>query len=189
MESNLKKRFSVFVWISILFFLFVILTFPQWITFFYPQPHRDLVFSAAYEYGIDPYLVFAIIRAESKYQSEARSPAGARGLMQIMPETACWIAEQQGISDFNPDELNNPETNIRFGCWYLASLKQEFAGCVPLMIAAYNAGRGKVNEWVVNKKWDGDLQELEKIPFAETRRYVRNVIKNYKAYRAIYAGS
>jgi len=189
LRRNLKRQFSIAVWISILLFLLVVLTMPKWIAFFYPQPHRELVFSFAYKHNIDPYLVFAIIRTESKYQTNATSPAGAKGLMQIMPETASWIAEQQGISEFNPDELNNPEVNIRFGCWYIASLSHEFSGNIPLIVAAYNAGRGKVREWIVNEKWDGNPQELEKIPFKETRQYVENVLKNYNAYRAIYASS
>lgn len=186
MKYNFKKQISIAIWISILLFLIVVLTFPKWITLFYPQPHRDTVFSVTCEYKVDPYLVFAIIRAESKYQTGAESPKGARGLMQIMPETACWIAEQQGITDFNPDELHNPEVNIRFGCWYLASLNEEFAGRIPLVVAAYNAGRGKVREWIINDIWDGNEGELERIPFKETGQYVNNVLKNYKAYQAIY---
>ena len=102
MRNRGKSRLSVAIWLIILLFLATILTFPKWITVFYPQPHRDLVFSLAYEYDVDPYLVFAIIRAESKYQTNAESPVGARGLMQIMPETAAWIAEQQNIEDFKP---------------------------------------------------------------------------------------
>lgn len=186
MSKKRKKNFSLALWIFILLFLAVVLSFPRWITYFYPQPHRDIVFDTAYENQVDPYLVFAIIRAESKYQPAAQSPVGARGLMQIMPETAQWIAEQKGISEFAAEQLNNPEINISFGCWYLNSLSQEFEGELPLLIAAYNAGRGKVKEWQTQGIWDGDAGEIDKIPFGETRNYVRVVMKNYDAYRAIY---
>jgi len=186
LKRSIKTKFSAIMWLSIIIFLAVVLTFPKWISLFYPEPHRNLVFSAAYEYKVDPYLVFAIIRAESKYQNGAESPAGARGLMQIMPETARWIAEQQGISDFDPDSLHDPETNIRFGCWYLADLNREFDGRTPLVVAAYNAGRGKLNEWMTEEKWDGSPNSIEKIPFRETRLYVKSVLKNYEAYQAIY---
>ncbi len=183
---NYKKRISIVMWISILLFVVVVLTFPKWITMFYPQPHRDIVYSVAYEYKVDPNLVFAIIRAESKFQTGAESKAGAKGLMQIMPDTANWIAEQQGIKDFNPDSLVNPEVNIHFGCWYLNNLNKEFEDNQPLVIAAYNAGRGHVRQWLINDVWNGDEKELEKIPFTETAQYVNNVLKNYEAYKAIY---
>lgn len=185
MRNRGKSRLSVAIWLIILLFLATILTFPKWITVFYPQPHRDLVFSLAYEYDVDPYLVFAIIRAESKYQTNAESPVGARGLMQIMPETAAWIAEQQNIEDFKIDDLHNPEVNIRLGTWYLASLTKEYKE-VPLIIAAYNAGRGKVGSWVEEGVWNGDLEQVQSIPFPETREYVKSVLKNYEAYKAIY---
>jgi soluble lytic murein transglycosylase len=144
------------------------------------------VVATAYEYNIDPYLVFAIIRAESKYQTGAESSVGARGLMQIMPETAQWISGQLGMTNFDPDRLHDPKINIRMGCWYLSNLNKEFEGRTPIIIAAYNAGRGKVKEWIVNEKWDGSAENLDEIPFPETRQYVHNVLKNYEAYRAIY---
>ncbi|MEN6349129.1 MAG: lytic transglycosylase domain-containing protein, partial [Syntrophomonas sp.] len=186
MKKSKKKRFPVGLWTIILLFMLAVLSFPQWICYFYPQPNHDTVFKIAYENNVDPYLVFAIMRAESKYEPGARSSAGARGLMQIMPETAAWIAQQKGISDFKADQLHDPELNISFGCWYLASLNQEFEGRLPLIVAAYNAGRGNVKEWVVQDKWNGDARQLEKIPYEETRQYVKNVLKNYEAYRAIY---
>ncbi|MGI5920745.1 MAG: lytic transglycosylase domain-containing protein [Syntrophomonadaceae bacterium] len=186
MKRNAKPRFPTLLWLMILVFLAIILTFPKWITFFYPQPHRELVVATAYEYNIDPYLVFAIIRAESKYQTGAQSSVGARGLMQIMPETAQWISSQMGTGEFDPVKLHDPEINIRMGCWYLADLSKEFDGRIPIIVAAYNAGRGKVKQWVVNDEWDGTAHNIEKIPFPETREYVHNVLKNYEAYRAIY---
>lgn len=187
MTPKTRRRFSIALWLVILMFLAVVLTFPKWITVFYPQPHRDLVFNASLEHQVDPYLVFGIIRAESKYQSQALSPVGAVGLMQIMPTTGQWIAEQQGIEDFDPSQLQDPQTNINFGCWYLASLSKEFDGQVPLMVAAYNAGRGTVQQWIAGQIWDGDPERLESIPFEETREYVRNVLKNYEAYQVIYS--
>ncbi|MBO8158882.1 MAG: lytic transglycosylase domain-containing protein [Thermosyntropha sp.] len=164
----------------------VVLTFPKWITVFYPKPHSELVFAEAYKNDIDPYLVFAIIRTESKYQTSAVSSAGAKGLMQIMPDTASWIASKKGIENFTVDSLHDPEVNISLGCWYLADLYREYDGNVPLVIAAYNAGRGNVREWVNQGIWDGDIEEIDKIPFPETREYLSNVLKSYEAYKAIY---
>ena len=186
MKRKARNRFSLLLWLFILFFLAVVITFPKWIILFYPEPHRDMVFSSAYEYGVDPYLVFAIIRAESKFESSAESSVGAKGLMQIMPDTARWIASKHGIEDFDPADLHQPEVNIRFGCWYLAKLSQEFGHNLPLVIAAYNAGEGTIRQWLESGKWDGTPDSLEQIPFGETRQYVKNVLQNHEAYLAIY---
>lgn len=181
-----KSKFSILIWAFILVFMGTVISFPKWITVFYPLPHRDIVFSAAAANNVDPYLVFAIIRAESKFQARAKSPVGAIGLMQIMPETGVWIAKQMNMPDYEVEDLNNPEINIRFGCWYISDLDNEFKGNVPLQVAAYNAGRGKVNQWVQEGKWDGNPSNMEGIPFPETKQYVKNVLSNYQAYKAIY---
>jgi len=186
LKRKSKGRLSGILWVMILIFLSIVVTFPKWISIFYPEPHRDIVLSAAYDNHIDPYLVFAIIRAESKFQPTAESAVGARGLMQIMPETAQWIASQQGITDFNEADLHEPEVNIQFGCWYIANLSKEFNDNLPLVIASYNAGRGQVGEWLQSGEWDGSLQKVEDVPFLETREYIKNVMRNYEAYRAIY---
>lgn len=188
MKKRRKSRlkFSNLFWLFVIAFLVIVISFPKWIVLFYPQPHRDIIFTAAYENNIDPYLVFAIIRAESDFQENAESSVGAKGLMQIMPDTAQWISEQRGIEDFDPADLHRAEVNIDFGCWYLSSLNSEFNYNTPMVIAAYNAGRGTVSNWLLNGIWDGSIEDLDNIPFDETRIYVRNVLNNYQAYRAIY---
>lgn len=186
MLHRLSEHLSTLLWILILVFMAVVLTFPKWITFFYPLPQQEIIQAAAGEHSVDPYLVFAIIRAESKYQTGAESAAGAKGLMQIMPETAMWIADKKGVDGFKVEDLHDPETNISFGCWYLNNLAHEFNGNVPLTIASYNAGRGKVQNWIAEGIWDGDPEQIDKIPLPETRVYVKNVLKNYEAYKAIY---
>jgi soluble lytic murein transglycosylase len=170
----------------ILIFLVAVFSFPKWITVFYPLPHRDIVFTTAQEYHVDPYLVFAIIRAESKFQTTAESPVGAKGLMQIMPDTAHWIAAQMKVQGFKTDDLHKPEVNIRFGCWYINNLNTEFKGSLPLQIAAYNAGRGKVKQWIQEGQWNGSPGNVDDIPFPETKEYVKKVLKNYEAYQGIY---
>jgi len=186
LRLRISRGLAFLFWVAIILFIIITLTFPKWITLFYPQPHRTVVFNAAEQYDVDPYLIFSIIRAESGFQTAARSPVGARGLMQIMPETADWIAKQMGIKQFEITDLHDPQINIEMGCWYLASLNKEFAGRLPMMIAAYNAGSGRVREWALSGKWDGSDQHLDDIPFPETRQYVKNVLQNYEAYQAIY---
>ena len=181
-----RKRLIKIIWLFILVFLLFVITFPKWITVFYPQPHRDLIIDTALENNIDPYLVFAIIRAESKYQTTAVSPLGAKGLMQIMPATGAWIAEQKGMEDFSPEMLHVPDINIQFGCWYLNSLGKQFEGQLPVVIAAYNAGRGQVGQWIIDGAWDGSYEQIDQIPYQETKNYTKNVMKNYEAYLTIY---
>ncbi|MZP29868.1 transglycosylase SLT domain-containing protein [Heliobacterium undosum] len=164
-----------------------LLWYSPWVQkIFYPVPHKALIMKYASEYQMDPYLVTAIIRRESKFLPWAESERGARGLMQLMPQTAEWIAGQIPLRGYTPEMLHDPETNIRMGCWYLANLKQEFYGNIPLTIAAYNGGRGNVRQWLREQKWTGKEQTLELIPFPETRAYVKGVLHDYSMYHQLY---
>lgn len=104
---------------------------------------------------MDPYFVMAVMKAESNFDEDAKSNKDARGLMQITTSTGKWIAEKQGIIDFDTNLLLEPEVNIRFGCWYLNNLHKEF-GDWDLVIAAYNAGRGRVQEWLNSAEHSDD---------------------------------
>jgi len=186
MRRSKKSPLRRLMWLVVALLVLVTAAFPRWISWFYPLPHQEVVYSMASQYDVDPFLVFAIIRAESKYQTWAESPAGAKGLMQIMPETAAWIAAQMKLQDFQAEDLYDPKLNIRMGCWYLSDLQEEFDDSLPLTVAAYNAGRGTVNEWMQSDRWEGSTGELEDIPFPETRLYVKSVLDNYRTYQAIY---
>jgi len=106
--------------------------------------------------------------------------------MQVMPETAEWIAQQIDEPSFSVEKLHDPDTNIRFGTWYLSSLQKEFCGNEVLMLAAYNAGRGNVHEWMDTYGWDMDFNDINQIPYQETREYVARVLKNKTKYRSLY---
>lgn len=155
-------------------------------TYFYPLPYRASVAQYARANNLNPNLVAGVILAESKFVPQAKSPLGAIGLMQIMPQTANWIAEQTGEKEFKTTHLNDPEVNMRLGTWYLASLKQEFNSNEVLMLAAYNSGRGNVKQWMQEYKWDMAFNEPDKIPFPETRDYVKKVLKNKEHYQKLY---
>ena len=190
-ESRASTRWRVvlFLWLVLLLFALLVLSFPRWVTLFYPLPHKEFVIKYAEQFKIDPYLVFAIIKAESRFRAEARSPKGARGLMQIMPETARWIAQQMNRPHFREEHLDDPQVNIEMGCWYVASLVKEFGGRLPPAVAAYNAGRGNVRKWLIEGVWDGSEETADDIPFVETRRYVKAVLTDYEIYRTIYRGT
>ena len=137
-------------------------------------------------YDLDKYLVMSVIKAESNFDKDAVSVKDARGLMQITPLTANWIAEQINLIEFSLDKLNDPEINIFMGCWYLNNLRKEFNGDYVLILSAYNAGRGNVNKWLKNEEFSKDGKKLDYIPFKETELYIKNIGLNYNIYKYLY---
>lgn len=158
----------------------------RWLIYrWYPLTYQPIIFQQAREHGLDPYLVAAVIRAESRFRPRAISPQGARGLMQIMPETGKWVADQMNLP-FQPDQLYDPEYNIRIGSWYLSNLVKEFGGDPVLALAAYNGGRTNVQKWLRERQWTGEHHTLDQIPFQETRYYVAAVLRDYQRYLWLY---
>ncbi len=150
----------------------------------FPLAYTDTFALAAQQYTIQPEFLFAVARQESAFMHDVRSPAGARGLMQLMPGTARQTAGRVGLSVSN-DDLYDPDINIRLGSHYMAELLEDFAGNRILAAAAYNAGPNRVRQWL-RRSADNPLpvdKWIETIPFAETRGYVQNVL----AYSVIYA--
>lgn len=154
--------------------------------YIYPYPYKELIEHYAVEYELDPLLIVSVIRVESKFAAQARSPKGAVGLMQLMPETAEWIAVQLEYPEFQLSDLEKPEVNIKFGSWYLASLKKEFKDNEFLLLAAYNGGRGNVKQWMQRYGWTMRFQEVEQIPFRETKEYVGRVLHDKRRYQQLY---
>jgi len=152
----------------------------------YPLPYKDTIFNYADRYGLDRSLLAAVIRTESNFRPGAVSPKGAIGLMQIMPDTGQWAAQKSGIGNFSRDRLFEPEYNISIGAWYLADLQREFNGNITLMLAAYNGGRGNVKKWLDAESQNNPSQGLEKVPFPETRQFVRKVLWYRKVYGYLY---
>lgn len=128
--------------------------------------------SAARE-NISPYLLEAVILTESKFDEKAVSHVGAVGMMQLMPDTAQWIAEESGLP---AESLERPEENIPLGAWYLDYLLRKYHNNEVLALAAYNAGRGNVDSWVEDYQWKEDFSDMDKIPFPETREFVKTVV-------------
>jgi len=175
-------RIKLFWWL-ILLILFFLWSVPKVARFLYPLPYRDLILECSTREGIDPLLVAAVIRVESRFYPRARSSHGACGLMQLMPETAQMAARKLGLP-YEPEKLYDPEYNLRLGTWYLSSLLEEF-GELPPALAAYNGGKGHVRNWLDRGLWDG--KTLEKIPFPETREFTRQVLRDYRIYKILYS--
>jgi len=154
---------------------------------YYPLEYREAIYQNANNFAIDPLLIAAIIRVESKFDANAQSARGARGLMQIMPETGAWVAAKIGIENYNDVMLLDPEINIKIGTWYLANLSQEFDHDLIIVLAAYNGGRGNVRKWLEKEDWDGRHETIKDIPFPETKEYIWRVLRDYERYKKIYA--
>ena len=153
----------------------------------YPQGYWDSIVAYSRKYGQDPYLVAAIIRQESQFHPEAMSPAGARGVMQVMPATGEWIAQNIRLQGFDRTKLFESDMAINLGTWYIAHLMKRFKGDPLLVAAAYNAGPEAVAAWISRSGGILERDEfVEAIPFSETRGYVKKVLRNYFEYQRIY---
>jgi soluble lytic murein transglycosylase-like protein len=151
----------------------------------YPFPYQESIIKYAKQKQINPLLVLALMRQESRFQSQVISPSGAIGLMQLMPKTADWIASKL---NFNNYDLTDPEDNIRLGSWYLQENLDRHDDNSLLAIASYNAGVSNLYKW--NPQDDTDLDEfVENIPFEETKNYVKEVFANYWNYLQIYTNA
>lgn len=149
----------------------------------YPLRYEYYISSSAHEYGLDKFLVAAVIKTESNFVHDAHS-GKARGLMQLTDETAKWIAGKMNI-EFKTDDVDIPETNIKMGCWYLRYLIDKY-GNVDTALAAYNGGMGNVSKWLGDKQYSDDGKTLKYIPFEETRNYVKKVNDYKKIYEEKY---
>jgi len=188
-EINNNKKYFIYIAIALLLIVLTIDNSSTVIKRIYPLKYKEFVFKYAYEYGIDPYLVFAVIKAESSFNPKARSGKNAIGLMQITEQTGMWGAETIGIEGFSQEDLYDPETNIRIGCWYIRQLMNEFSNRIDLVLAAYNGGSGNVSEWLKNIEYSKTGQELDVIPFRETAMFVKKVKNYYEVYLKLYGES
>lgn len=151
----------------------------------YPLRYSDYVEKYAAENHINKYLVYAVIKTESGFRSDAVSDVGARGLMQIMEDTFDWIKFKSDDEDTVYYEMYDPKTNIDFGCRLLGYLYEEF-GNVEAVAAAYHAGRGGVNEWLGDSRYSKDGVHLDVIPIPDTAHYVDKITKAMDMYIKLY---
>jgi soluble lytic murein transglycosylase len=151
-----------------------------------PLRHEDIIRQQAREKRLDPALIAAVIFAESKFRNRT-SATGAKGLMQIQPETARYIARLSGAQTFQVSDLGTPQINIQYGTYYLRYLLRRYGGNQVLAVAAYNAGETNVDRWIVRAGRRGKAFRVQDIPFPETRAYVERVIQAESDYRHTYS--
>ncbi len=161
---------------------------PRVLRAIFPWPSRAVVEAEANEFGVDPLLLVAIVRQESVFDMVALSPAGARGLAQLLPATAALTARSLDVT-FYPDWITVPDLNLHLGAAHLAELLKRFGLRVEAAVAAYNAGVVPAARWIARRGREDPDQFLELIPYQETRSYVRAVLRNRDLYRALYQAS
>ncbi|WP_051534855.1 lytic transglycosylase domain-containing protein [Deefgea rivuli] len=154
----------------------------------YPLPYQTETEAAARAQDLDPAWVYGLIRQESRFISDIRSSANAAGLMQLMPDTAKWVAGKMKISDFKPQDITDVETNVQMGTFYLAYWANSFNGNAILTTAGYNAGPGNARKWRADRELDPTIY-IETIPFSETRDYVKKVLTNASHYAHYFKNS
>jgi soluble lytic murein transglycosylase len=158
---------------------------PENYRLYFPVLERETLISSSKENGIDPVLVAALIRQESNFNPMATSPVGARGLMQLMPAVGKAVAESKGIGPWDPNLLYEPATNIKLGTAHLNGLVRKYPEVVKVL-AAYNAGESRVEKWSTKTGAADPEVFTERIPFVETRDYVRTILRNRAYYQALY---
>lgn len=150
----------------------------------YPLKHTEFVEVYSKENNLSDDFVFAVIKCESDFDNEAVSSVGAKGLMQIMPDTFDWIKGK--LKDGSSyDEIFDPELNIRYGCYLYGYLTEKYES-EELAVAAYHAGMGNVDKWLKDERYSADGESLHDIPFPTTKKYVTKVIETKKIYEKLY---
>ena len=182
MAKEYLTKIVIFIILSILLFVFINNDFDLWTIRrnFEQIKYQTEIEKYAKEFAMEKELLAALIYVESRFNNYSKSSKGAVGLMQLMPSTAIWIAEELGYNNFKLEDLNNPEVNIKFGSWYFAYLYQKFDKNLIQTIAAYNAGERNVRVWI-SEGWEGNINK--ELPFKETDNFVRRVISTKNFYK------
>ena len=155
---------------------------------FYSQKYGEYVEKYAEEYSVEVPLVFAVIRTESGFHEDAESSVGARGLMQLMPETFSWLQEKTDDEPMSDDALFDPEINIKYGTFCLSLLLSDYDNVTETAVAAYNAGTTNVDNWLSDSRYSDDGITLKDIPYDETKRYVERILRSKSVYEKLYEG-
>lgn len=187
-KANQKIRKKIIISLCVFLAFILILGLSVYLNYIsdlknHPLKYEYEVRMSSEKHGLDPLLVFSVILVESHFTPDAVSGSGAQGLMQLMPETAEWVAWRQNMQ-YDKNRIFEPAYNIDFGCYLLSYLLDYYNGNTELAIAAYNAGRNAVDGWIAEGEYSAG--EHIKIPYPETRNYVKKVLNAYKKYGELY---
>lgn len=181
----MKKAIKIIVVLLAVAFLALTIGY-QVVLRLYPTKHTQIIEEYAEEYSVDKALIYAVIKCESDFDKDAVSTIGAIGLMQMTSDTFEWVQKKlDGEVRYDSDKLYDPEISIKYGTYLLKLHLDEF-GSVELALAAYHAGRGKVNEWLSDSSVSPNGETIEFIPYDDTRYHVDKVIKTIDIYNYLY---
>lgn len=183
-KGKIKSVILILLSASLLFAVFFIAG-KSVMKIIYPLKYTEYVEKYSADFGIDKNLLYAVIKTESSFKPDAVSSADAVGLTQITPETFDWLKSKQGEEDKNLT-LTDPETSVKYGAFFLGYLLDEFKN-TDTALAAYHAGRGRVNEWLEDENISPDGKTLAEIPINETAHYIKKVNKALNAYNKLYS--
>lgn len=187
-QKHIRKRnlFILFLIVILVAFLWHPIYNNVFLKSVYPQKYSDLVYKYARENDLEPCFVFSIIRNESSFNKDAVSSVGARGLMQITPDTFDWaMSKLSEDGKYTEDDLFDPEINIRYGTFLISTYLNEFED-PKTAIAAYHAGRGNIKKWLTNPEYSEDGKIVSTIPFKGTDTYVARVLEAKEIYKKLY---
>lgn len=187
LKNKWKRMISIIIVILVIILIFVVFK-DKILKMLYPKTYSEIIATYAEEYQVEENLIYAVIKAESNFNSEAVSNREAIGLMQIVEETAIDVINKNHI-DINTEniseELLDIDNNINIGTKYLSTLLTQY-GNIEIALAAYNAGIGTVNNWIEKQVIQADGSDIENIPYKETNNYVRKILRDYRIYTQLY---
>lgn len=195
MKNKINKKTKIFIIaIVILILILVILLVPmklpiKILKFMYPQKYDNFVTLYAKEYHVDANLVYAIMKAESNFDPNAISGKSAKGLMQLVDDTAIDIAKRLNLHiniEELPERIQAVDLNIQLGTKYISMLLERYNYNISVALTAYNAGIGTVDNWIEKGTIKADGSDIENIPYKETNQYVRKILRDYKIYQNLY---
>ena len=184
-----SKKIFISVMIVILIMILIFILFKKDILkIIYPKTYSEIISTYSEEYSVEENLIYAVIKAESNFESEAVSNKSAIGIMQIVEDTAIDVAKKNNINidtENIKEELLDINNNINIGTKYLSTLLSQY-GNIEVALAAYNAGIGTVNNWIEKQIIKADGSDIENIPYKETNNYVRKILRDYDIYNYLY---
>ena len=187
LKNKYKIIISTVIMILIIAILFVLFK-DKLLKILYPKTYSEIISVYAEEYDVEENLIYAVIKAESNFDSSAVSNRDAIGLMQIVEETAIDVAKKNNIdidTENIEEEILDIDNNINIGTKYLSTLLTQY-GNIEVALAAYNAGIGTVNNWIEKQVIQADGSDIENIPYKETNNYVRKILRDYRIYNELY---
>lgn len=178
MHNKLSK-----IIVTLLIILIILIAMFSVLRSLFPRKHMDIIEKYCQAYGVDEILILSLIKAESNFNAEAVSHAGAKGIMQITEDTFEFCNKSTKSGEGN---IFNPEDNIRAGVWYLSYLTERYNNNIKSAISAYNAGATNVDNWLRDKRYCADGKNLDVIPFGETQRYTDKISRYKRIYEFLY---